>query len=175
MQTPYGVVLENWQNYGEYVPLVKNGSIRIQTVNLNKENLDNHFYSILNILRDGIETEFVQHMAINIQFVDNVDVTLSIFDYFINLMMWNLPLSTNTQISSFFLFFQERFNKNAIKNYIDDKFLNINRTKYNSRILCNIIDDTLYRFKYVDEFSLYLCNTINDEDTIKLMNESAKQ
>ena len=172
MQTPYGVVLENWQNYGEYVPLVKNGSIRIQTVNLNKENLDNHFYSILNILRDGIETEFVQHMAINIQFVDNVDVTLSIFDYFINLMMWNLPLSTNTQISSFFLFFQERFNKNAIKNYIDDKFLNINRTKYNSRILCNIIDDTLYRFKYVDEFSLYLCNTINDEDTIKLMNEN---
>lgn len=172
MQTKYGVVLENWQNYGVYVPLVRNGSIEIFTNDLTKENFNNHFYSILNIMRDGIETEFVQHMAINVKFSDNVDVTLSIFDYFLNLIMWNLPLSTDTEISSYYLFFQEKFNKNAIKNYIDDKFLNINRTKYDTMILCNIIDDTLYRFKYVDEFSLYLCNTINDEDTIELMNKN---
>lgn len=172
MQTEYGIVLENWQNYGSYVPLVKNGSIKVFTKDLNKENFNNHFYSILNIMRDGIETEFVQHMAININFVDNVDVTLSIFDYFLNLIMWNLPLSTNESITSYYLFFQEKFNKNAIKNYIDDKFLNINRTKYDTITLCNIIDDTLYRFKYVDEFSLYLCNTINDEDTIELMNQN---
>lgn len=172
MQTPYGVVLENWQNYGDYIPLVQNGSIRVYTGNLTKENLNDHFYNILNIMRDGIETEFVQHMAINIQFVDNVDVTLSIFDYFLNLMMWNLPLNTDTPITSRFLFFQEKFNKNAIKNYIDDKFLIDNCKKYDTRTLCNIIDDTLYRFKYIDEFSLYLCNTINDEDTIELMNQN---
>lgn len=170
MQTEYGIVLENWGNYGDYIPLVKDGSIRINTSVLSKENLNNHFYSILNILRDGIETRFVQNMAINIKFVDNVDVTLSIFDYFLNLMMWNLPLSTDEVISSKYLFFQEKFNKNAIKNYIDDKFLNVNRTKYDTMTLCNIIDDTLYRFKYIDEFSLYLCNTINDEDYIELMN-----
>ena len=98
MQTSYGTILENWQNYGAYVPLVKDGSIQVYTGDLTKENLNNHFYSILNIMRDGIETEFVQHMAINIQFVDNVDVTLSIFDYFLNLIMWNLPLNTDTQI-----------------------------------------------------------------------------
>ena len=172
MQTPYGVVLENWQNYGKYVPLVKDGSMRVYTKDLTKENLNDNFYSILNIMRDGIETEFVQHMAINIQFADNVDVTLSIFDYFLNLIMWNLPLNTDEPITSKFLFFQEKFNKNAIKNYIDDKFLNVNRTKYDTITLCNIIDDTLYRFKYIDEFSLYLCNTINDEDTIELMNQN---
>lgn len=172
MQTPYGIVLENWENYGDYIPLVQNGSMRIYTNDLTNENLDNHFYSILNIMRDGIETEFVQHMAINIQFVDNVDVTLSIFDYFLNLIMWNLPLKTNEKISSKYLFFQERFNKGAIKDYIDDKFLDINRTKYDTKTLCNIIDDTLYKFKFVDEFSLYLCNTINDEDTIILMNQN---
>lgn len=172
MQTPYGTILENWQNYGKYVPLVKDGSIRVYTGDLTKENLNDNFYSILNIMRDGIETNFVQHMAINVKFVDNVDVTLSIFDYFLNLIMWNLPLNTNTPITSNFLFFQEKFNRNAIKNYIDDKFLNENRTKYDTITLCNIIDDTLYRFKYIDEFSLYLCNTINDEDTIKLMNEN---
>lgn len=172
MQTQYGVILENWQNYGEYVPLVKDGSIRIYTGNLTKDNLNDHFYSILNIMRDGIETNFVQHMAINIKFVDEIDVTLSIFDYFLNLIMWNLPLNTEEKVTSEYLFFQEKFNKNAIKNYIDDKFLNKNRKKYDIITLCNIIDDTLYKFKYIDEFSLYLCNTINDEDTIKLMNEN---
>lgn len=172
MQTKYGVILENWSNYGPYVPLVKDGSIKVYTKDLNHENLNNHFYNILNIMRDGIESDFVQHMAINIEFVDNVDVTLSIFDYFLNLIMWNLPLSTGEELSSNYLFFQDKFNKNAIKNYIDDKFLNVNRTKYDIMTLCNIIDDTLYKFKYVDEFSLYLCNTINDEDTITLMNQN---
>lgn len=172
MQTQYGIVLENWENYGYYVSLVKNGSIRIDTSILNKENLNDHFYSILNIMRDGIETEFVQRMAINIKFVDNVDVTLSIFDYFLNLIMWNLPLSTETPLTSKYLFFELRFNKNAIKNYIDNKFLEEHRTHLDNRLCNNIIDDTLYRFKYVDEFSLYLCNTINDEDTILLMNQN---
>ena len=172
MQTSYGTILENWQNYGAYVPLVKDGSTQVYTGDLTKENLNNHFYSILNIMRDGIETEFVQHMAINIQFIDNVDVTLSIFDYFLNLIMWNLPLNVETKITSNFLFFQDKFNRNAIKDYIDDKFLNVNRTKYDTITLCNIIDDTLYRFRYVDEFSLYLCNTINDEDFIDLMNKN---
>jgi hypothetical protein len=78
--------------------------------------------------------------------------------------------NTDMEITSNFLFFQERINKNAIKNFIDDKFLNVNRKRYDTRTLCNIIDNTLYRFKYIDEFSLYLCNTINDEDTIELMN-----
>lgn len=170
-QTDY-TTLNNLQNYGVYAKLAQDGDIRVYTKDLNKNNLNDHFYSILNIMRDGIETEFVQHMAINIHFVDNVDVTLSIFDYFLNLMMWNLPLSTDEEITSYFLFFHEKFNKNIIKEYIDEKFLNVNRTKYNTRTLCNIIDDTLYRFRYIDEFSLYLCNTINDEDFIELMNSN---
>lgn len=172
MQTQPNVpILQNWQNYGAYVNLVKNGAIQVHTRDLTKENLDDHFYSILNIMRDGIETEYVQHMAINVIFTDNVDVTLSIFDYFLNLIMWNLPISTDEEITSYFLFFHEKFNRNIIKDYIDDKFLNKNRTKYDTITLCNIIDDTLYRFKYIDEFSLYLCNTINDEDFIILMNQ----
>ena len=172
MQTPYGTILENWQNYGPYVQLVKDGSMRINAVDLTKENLDNHFFSILNIMRDGIETDYVQHMAVNINFVDNVDVTLSIFDYFMNLMLWNLPLSTDDKIYSKYLFFEDKFTSRAIKDYIDDKFLHVNRVKYSTRELCNIIDDTIYKFKYIDEFAFYLSNTINDEDTITLMNQN---
>ena len=172
MQTPYGTILENWQNYGPYVPLVKNGAMRVYGKDLSKENLDYHFDCILNIMRDGIETEVVQNMAINIQFVDDIDVTLSIFDYFLNLIIWNLPLSTDDVISSKYLFFEDKFNSRAIKDYIDDKFLQVNRRKYPTKTLCNIIDDTLYKFKYIDEFSFFLCNTINDEDTLALMNQN---
>jgi hypothetical protein len=79
MQTQNVPILQNWQNYGAYVNLVKSGAIQVHTKDLTKENLNDHFYSILNIMRDGIETDYVQHMAINVKFTDNVDVTLSIF------------------------------------------------------------------------------------------------
>lgn len=170
MEALYGSNLQNFKNYGVYVPLVKNGNIQIFTKDINKDNIDSHFYSILNILRDGIETDYVQHMAINIMFADNVDVTLSIFDYMLNLMMWTMPAKTDEQITSYYLFFDDVFNKYRIKEYIDTKFLNKNRSRISNKKLCNIIDDTLYKLRYIDEFSLYLCNTINDEDTIELMN-----
>lgn len=174
MEVQYGLSLQNFKNYGVYVPLVKNGNMQVFTSEINESNIDSHFYSILNILRDGIETSFVQHMAINIMFMDNVDVTLSIFDYMMNLMMWTLPAKTNEQITSYYLFFDDKFNKYQIKEYIDTKFLNKNRSKISNKKLCNIIDDTLYKLRYIDEFSLYLCNTISDEDTIELMNANSE-
>lgn len=172
MEAIYGTNLQNYQNYGIYESLVRNGFIQIDTTTLNKENIDDHFYCILNILRDGVESDYVQHMAINVVFADRVDVSLSIFDYLLNVMMWTLPAKTDDKITSYYLFFPEKFNKNSIKEYIDIKFLNKNRTKFSNKTLCNIIDDTVYKLRYVDEFSLYLCNTINDEDTIDLMNQN---
>ncbi len=172
MDAIYGSNLQNYENYGIYRELVQNGHMRINTEILNKDNIDNHFYCVLNILRDGIETDYVQHMAVNVLFTDSVDINLSIFDYLLNVMMWTLPAKTGDKISSYYLFFTEKFNKNALKEYIDIKFLNKNRTTFSNKTLCNIIDDTVYKLRYVDEFALYLCNTINDEDTIELMNQN---
>lgn len=166
------MTLINYENYGIYRDLVQNGYIQINTKDINNENLDNHFFNILNIMRDGIEQDSVHNMAINITFCDGESINLSIFDYFFNLIFWKLPLSVNDELTSEFLFFEEDITKSSIKNYIDEKFLNKHRTEYENIQLNNFIDDCIYKFKYIDEFSLYLLNTINNEDTIDLMNEN---
>ena len=102
MDAIYGSNLQNYENYGIYRELVQNGHMRINTEILNKDNIDNHFYCVLNILRDGIETDYVQHMAVNVLFTDSIDVNLSIFDYLLNVMMWTLPAKTGDKISSYY-------------------------------------------------------------------------
>ena len=71
----------------------------------NSNNIDDHFFNLINILRDGIETDFVQKMMINITFEDGVNLNLSIFDTVINLMFWTLNTSVNAPIESYHLFF----------------------------------------------------------------------
>lgn len=159
-------------NYGEYQSLVTNGIISIDANVLTEENIDSHFYSVLNILRDGIETPEVQNMKISIRFADDVQLRLSIFDYWFNLIFWTIPIKAKQPISSKYLFFFENgITKKAIKQYIDNIFVRAFRTKINFTRLNNIIDDTLFKLKYINEFSLYLANTINFEDTLDLMKQ----
>ena len=164
--------LVNFNNYGRFVDLVQTGFTTLYTKDLTDENIDNAFFSILNILRDGIEDKYVQHMRIDVIFTDDEHVSLSIFDLFFNLIMWKLPISVGDSLTSEFLFFDDAITRKSIKKYIDSKFLNKHRTTINNIRLNNIIDDTLYKFKYIDDFSFYLFNTVNNEDTIQLMNEN---
>lgn len=159
----------NFENYGIYGDLVRNGYINIHTSIFNLQNIDENFYNILNILRDGIEQDVVQNMYIIVTFVDNVTVKLSIFDYWLNTIMWYLPVASGDPITSRFLFWNDCITQRTIKDYIDSNFLDLHRTEMDNIILNNIIDDTLFKFKYIDEFSLFLMNTINEEDTIELM------
>ena len=46
----------------------KGDVVTINTKDLNKENINNHFNSIINILKDGIEDKFVQSMMIHVNF-----------------------------------------------------------------------------------------------------------
>ena len=163
--------LVNLNNYGRFVDLVETGFTILHTNDLTNENIDDMFFSILNILRDGIEDEYVQNMRIEVIFMDNEHITLSIFDLFFNLIMWKLPLSVGDTLTSEFLFFDDAITRKTIKRYIDSKFLNKHRTSIDNIRLNQIIDDTLYKFKYIDDFSFYLFNTVNNEDTIALMNE----
>ena len=78
----------NEQYYYPYKELCETGRQDIYTKDFNTSNIARHFYSIINILRDGIETKEVQSMMVHIYFTNNVDVRLSIFDYTINLMFW---------------------------------------------------------------------------------------
>lgn len=164
--------LNNLENYGIYATMVQNGCIDIHASQITNENLDKHFFDILNIFKDGIESDEVHRMYINMQFMDNVTVKLSVFYYFYNLILWKLPLGCGDPLTSEFLFFPRDLTGGAIKKYIDTKFLERHQTDYSNIDINNIIDDAIYKMKYIDEFHQYLLNTINDEDTIQLMKTS---
>lgn len=164
------LMLKYYDNYGPYVELVKTQKQVIKTSEITKENLDEHYNSILNIMRDGVETKEFKNSFITVIFEDGIDVDLSIPDYFYNLIMWVLPLNTEEKITSYYLFYEDNITRKVIKKYIDAKFIAKNRRKYENIVLNNIIDDCLSKFTSIDEFSFYLANTINLEDTIDLMN-----
>lgn len=153
-----------------YEELVQTGKISIKAADLTIDNWDEHFNAILNIFKDGIETDFVQSMFITIIFSNGTDVELSITDYFFNLIMWYLIIRTNQEVQPKHLFFEESITRKTIKEYIDTFFIDENRKKFSNKELNNIIDDTLHHYANIDQFSMYLANTINLEDTIDLMN-----
>lgn len=161
--------MNNFENYGIYADLVKNGYIEIYTKDLNKNNINDHFIWIMNIMKDGIETDKCQSMKVRVTFTDGVSLTLSVFEYWFNLIFWTLPSESNMEISSYYLFDTRAITKSSIKNYIDDLFIRPNRLALPFKELNNIIDDCLHKFKYINTFALYLANTVNFEDTLDLM------
>ncbi|MDD3121923.1 MAG: hypothetical protein PHC62_00240 [Candidatus Izemoplasmatales bacterium] len=167
------LLAQNINNYGIYGELVRAGFMTIYTKDIHNDNLMTHFQWLFNIFRDGIEREQVHAMKVNVVFEDNESVILSIFEYFMNIMFWKAPLSTNDRLTSRFFYWSENFTADDIKEYIDDNLLDIHRENYSNLDLNVIIDDTLELFKANDEFALYYFNTINNEDTLKLMNEDS--
>ena len=81
-----------------YEDLCNTGHQTIYTKDLNQDNINNHFNSIINILKDGIETPEVQSMMLHIVFENDTDLDLSIFDYTINLMFWQFCTIVNHPI-----------------------------------------------------------------------------
>lgn len=159
---------KNVSNYGPYMELIRTGYQKIFTSEIpNVGILNTHFTGLLNILRDGIETELITCGRVGVSFIDGVEIELSIPDLYMNIIMWTLYLSLNDPIDSSKLFFEENVTRRSIKNYID-RFIEKYRKSIDNTILNNIIDDTMYKIKYIDEISLFLCNTFNIEDFIEL-------
>lgn len=161
--------LYNFDNYGRYAELVRTGSIDIFSNYITNDNLDEHFTNVLNVFRDGIETDKAHSMFINMHFADNEIVKLSLFYYFYNLIFWKLPLECGDPLTSEYLFFPDDLTSRSIKNYIDDKFIEKHQSDLTIIKLNNIIDDCMWKFQYIDEFHTYFLNTIDNEDTLKLM------
>ena len=166
--------LNHPENYGPYAQILNyenDNLIFINTADITKENWKMHYDSILNILRDGIELDLVHECFISVTFADNNVLELSIPDYLINLIMWNMLIRTDTPIESKHVFFDTEIKKDTIKDYIDKFFIDANRKRFTNKELNNIIDDTLCHFHDVDEFAMYLANTVNLEDNVFLMNK----
>ena len=159
----------NEQYYYPYKELCETGRQDIYTKDFNASNIARHFYSIINILRDGIETKEVQSMMVHIYFTNNVDVRLSIFDYTINLMFWQFCTATGEPIRDVHLVFFEDITKRSIKEYIDNIYIDKYRKTVPFIVLNNTIDDVIGKFRALRPFQMYLANTLNLEDTLELM------
>ena len=163
--------LVNFNNYGIYANLILGQPLTIHTNDITKENILTHYYSLLNVFRDGIETETVQQTFINICFDENNGVCceLSLPDYFINLIFWYMIVHSDQKIKGKHLFFNKAITRGNIKEYIDDNFIDVYR-KANfqgattpeevNKILNNMIDGSLHPFSLIDIFSFYLATTI---------------
>ena len=156
--------------YSCYAELLSTGQQRIDTsIFTDMQVIDTHFYQILHIFEDGIETDQVHQSILWVTFTDGETVKLSIFDYWFNLLFWGLPVSAGIPVSSRYLWYHKDITQGAIADYINTKFLKDNRKKYSNIQINNMIDDIMYKFQFIDKFSLYLYNTANNEDTIELM------
>ena len=158
------------ENYWIYSDLVKNGYIMINSKDITRANWNMHYKSIYNILTDTIEMPETQRMMITVHFDSyNVNVRLSITDYYINLMMWYILVFSDTEIKPGHVVFEREFTKNSIKKYIDRFLIDPNRKRFSNIELCNIIDGLQILFKDINNFSMYLANTMNNEDTVFMM------
>lgn len=160
------------ENYSIYADVITKGKATVYTKDITKENWEVHYNSILNILRDGVESDVVKYNFIEIIFDCGESVELTIPDYWYNLIMWYIIVTVGQRIQPKHLFFDEAITRRTIKKYIDKFFIDENLSKLPNMTLNNIIDDCMFRFGEIDEFSYYLANTINLEDFITLMNEN---
>lgn len=163
-------MLENLKNYGPYVEFVETKQMKVNVADINIYNWHDHFYGILNILKDGIETDFVQKTFIAVDFGGpEKTIELSIVDYYFNLIMWYLVVRAGDIIEPKHIYFDKAITRKNIKRYIDKFFIKKNRKRFSNLELNNIIDDMMSQFMHIDNFALYLANTVNLEDTIALM------
>lgn len=161
--------MEYQPQYFIYKDLVETGRQIVYTKDIKKENIDMHFNAIINIMKDGIETPWVQSMMINVIFEDDIDVNLSLFDYMYNVMMWQLRTAMNKPILSIHLFFPEDITRKVVKEYIDNVFVDRFRKSIPFIEMNQIIDSVVGKFRELRVFQLYLANSLNLEDTIELM------
>lgn len=160
---------ENGTQYGLYVSYLENPEgFRISTDSITETNWDEHFYAILNILKDYIDDETLPYKKINI-LIGGHEVRLTIFDYFINLIMWSLIIKAEDKIEGKHIFFYDSTTANSIKNFIDKNFIIPHSKDMNLIKMNNLIADMLYYMAFIDDFAFIFVNSINIQDDIAMM------
>ena len=163
--------LANLKNYWIYAHSVesRSGFTINPSRDININNIDDHIQSIYNILKDGINTDYVHNVKYKLDWGGDVWCELSIIDYWFNLFMWSMLLKTEQIIKPKHIFWDFELKKIFIKSFIDKFILNIeNKIKYGESLNSVCADGTWY-YSYIEAFAFYLSNTINNEDDIALM------
>lgn len=167
--------LIHYKNYYMYAEAVReNRPIEVYVpAELEANNIQDHIAAITNILRDGIESDYVHNCKMTIKWESNIHCKLSIVDYWYNLFMWAMLLELDMKIRPNHIFFSPELKGKNIKSYIDKFVLSkTNKKKFSNQKLNDIICRGVWNFSMIEEFSYYLANTINNEDDLDLMNAS---
>lgn len=171
-------MLENLSNYRAFSKLVQTGSMTVDTSEIDIYNWDDYYVGLLNILKDGIETDFVQTVKIDVIFRSpngmQIKCKLAIVDLYFNLILWYMIVRAGDKIEARHLVFEKNFTKSTIKRFIDTHYIARYKKKVSIKEMNNTIDESLHYFMDVDNFSMYLANTINLEDFISLMKASPR-
>lgn len=165
----------HYENYWIYADVVSQGFKEIKTSEITRDNWQQHYDSIFNIMLDTIELEETKHMFIRIIFDETPDkdsIELSLYDYSLNLIFWWLQVSVNKPILPQHLFFKKYIPQKELKNYIDKYFIPQNRKTISIIEMNNIIDTSMYNFVRIDAFSMFLANTMNMSDFLYLMDRN---
>lgn len=155
--------------YFVYEELVTTGQQIIRTEEINKENIYTHFYAILDILKDGIETEEVRSMRVTVVFCDGISIKLTITKYLINLLLWRLVALSDGKIYSVHLFYPNDVTAGKLKEYVDNIYVNKYRKRHDIIQLNQTIDAPIGGFRDLKCLQLWLANSLNFKDTIDLM------
>ena len=179
--------LVNYNNYYIYADMIKNRTKQtIDVLNdININNIEDHIQGVFNILKDGIESEFIHDCKITLQWENNIRCDISIIDYWINLFMWSMILKTNHPIRPKHIFMGSKAEKitgsngklvpwemrrKDVRNYVNKFVLTLeNKVAIGNYDLNIILADGLWKYSYFEHFAYYLANTINNEDDIALM------
>ena len=72
------------KNYGPFEPIAYGNKLTIETSSITMQTWDIYYKSLLNLLKDGIQSEIIHNTLVNVKFADGNEVELSIFDLYIN-------------------------------------------------------------------------------------------
>lgn len=163
--------MQNFKNYFMYADSIKNQqNIFVYVPDITVENIDEYTEGVFNILKDGIETDYVHNLKVTISWGDDIKCKLFIIDYWFNLFMWKMILVNGESIKPKHIFWQSELKRKNIKKFVDDYVLTRdNKIRLGNYFLNNNICDGLWSFSNIETFAYYLANTINNEDDINLM------
>ena len=99
--------LSHPEQYWVYAPICEGKYVNLEVAAITKDNWSHHYDSVLNLLRDGIETDVVQNGFVSVTFTDSVTLDITIVDYLLNLIMWSMLIRTNIPICSYHIFYDD--------------------------------------------------------------------
>ena len=180
--------LVNYKNYYTYADAIKNKNnlLEVYVPEIQMDNIDDHVDAIFAILKDGIESDYIHNLKVNLKW-ENTQCNISIVDYWFSLIMWYMILKTNQPIRPKHIFIgvkaisqdsidpksnnivPSEVTRKYIKNYVNKFVLTLdNKIRLGNSNLNKIIADALWKYSYLEKFAYYLANTINNEDDIAL-------